>query len=192
MRSPTRTFFVDQTGHPFSERLQQVLHGLRPRLRRRFPVFRDDVVIAEILEEAGRRIVEREGRVGPIERLRGYAWVAIRHTAMSRLRGGPMRLQQHTLDSAQSLEAVADLPAERASAAVLEQEILFGQVLVLLSEDERRMCIWKKAGFTSRQIARYRGQSTEAVDTMFFRVKQKVRKALGREGDASARAARRT
>lgn len=192
MDSTARTFFVDQAGQPLSDRLQQVLHALRPRLRRQFPDLRDDVVIAEVLEEAGRRIVERERCGGPIERLRGYAWVATRHAASSRLRRGSMRLQQQTIDGPQSVAAIAELPAERASAGDVEREILFAQVLALLSEDERRMCIWKKAGFTSRQIARYRGQSTEAVDTMFFRVKQKVRKALGLEGGASANAARRT
>jgi hypothetical protein len=59
---------------------------LKPRLRRQFPSLRDDVVITEILEEAGRRIVEHERHVGAIEKLRGYAWVAIQHVATSRLR----------------------------------------------------------------------------------------------------------
>ena len=188
MRSEARTLFVDQTGHPLSNRLQQVLHALTPRLRRQFPTLRDDVVIAEVLEEAARRIVEHERSVGPLERLRGYAWVSIRHAAITRVRRASMRLQQQTLDGIDSTAAMAELLAHRASADMIELNVLLAEVLRLLSEEERRVCIWKKAGFTSRQIARYRGQSTEAVDTMFFRVKQKVRKALGLE-DGAAKAA---
>jgi DNA-directed RNA polymerase specialized sigma24 family protein len=186
----TKTFFVDQTGHPFSDRLQEVLRVLKPRLRRQFPSLRDDVVITEILEEAGRRIVEHERHVGAIEKLRGYAWVAVRHVATSRLRRASMRLQQQTLDSADSLSALADLPAERTSPAAIERDLLLAQVLNLVSAEERKVCIWKKCGFSSRQIAWYRGHSTEAVDTMFFRAKQKVRKALGLGAGQDARPAR--
>jgi RNA polymerase sigma factor (sigma-70 family) len=193
MGSAARTFFVDQTGHPLNDRLQQVLRALAPRLRRQFPALRDDVVITEILEEAGRRMVEHERRFGPIEKLRGYAWVSIRHAATSRLRRASMRLQQQTLDGAESMAAMADLPAERGSAEAVERDLLLAEILALLSEEERKVCIWKKAGFSSREIARYLGHSTEAVDTMFFRVKQKVRKALevaAREGAASAKTER--
>jgi RNA polymerase sigma factor (sigma-70 family) len=193
MGSAARTFFVDQTGHPLNDRLQQVLRALAPRLRRQFPALRDDVVITEILEEAGRRMVEHERRFGPIEKLRGYAWVSIRHAATSRLRRASMRLQQQTLGGAESMAAMADLPAERGSAEAVERDLLLAEILALLSEEERRVCIWKKAGFSSREIARYLGRSTEAVDTMFFRVKQKVRKALevaAREGAASAKTER--
>jgi RNA polymerase sigma factor (sigma-70 family) len=191
MGPAARTFFVDHTGHPFSDRLQGTLRALTPRLRRQFPALRDEVVVTEILEEAGRRIVEHERSVGPIERLRGYAWVAIRHAATSRLRRASMRLQEQTIEGPESVAAIAEQPAERASVEAVERNVLLAEILAMLSEEERRVCIWKKAGFSSREIARYRGHSTEAVDTMFFRVKQKVRKALGLESGA-AEAARRT
>jgi len=75
------------------DRIQQMLRRLEPRLRQRFPLIRDEVVLTEILEEAGRLLVERELAAGPIEKLRGFAWVTVSNVAKSRLRRGPMRLQ---------------------------------------------------------------------------------------------------
>jgi DNA-directed RNA polymerase specialized sigma24 family protein len=184
-----KTFFVDQTGHPFSDRLQAVLRVLKPRLLRQFPSLRDDVVITEILEEAGRRIVEHERHAGAIEKLRGYAWMAIRHVAMSRLRRASMRLEQQTLDAVDSLAAIADLTTERASPVAIERGLFLAEVLGLVSAEQRRVCIWKKCGYSSREIAWYRGYSAEAVDTMFFRAKQKIRDALGLKAGQSARPA---
>ena len=97
-----------------------------------------------------------------------------------------MRLQQQTLSGVQGMAAIAELPATTASVETIERHLLFTEVLALLSEEEQKVCIWKKAGFSSREIARHRGHSTEAVDTMFFRAKRKVRQALGLETRAGA------
>ena len=68
---PEQRAFVDRSGQPFPERIQQMLRRLEPQLRQQFRVVRDEVVLAEILEEAGRLLVERELASGPIEKLRG-------------------------------------------------------------------------------------------------------------------------
>ena len=66
---------LDSNGKPLGDRIERVLAGLLPKLRRRFPNLQDDVAITEVMEEAGRRIASREARGGPIERIHGYAWV---------------------------------------------------------------------------------------------------------------------
>jgi DNA-binding CsgD family transcriptional regulator len=67
----------------------------------------------------------------------------------------------------------------------IERGILLRQVLETLTPEERLVCIWKKAGFSSREIADRRGGTAAAVDTLLSRVRQKVRKLLGdRPGDS--------
>ena len=84
--------FVDDGGKPLPAHIQRVLRDLAPKLGRRFPALNDAAVLAEILEEAGRRISDHEKRSGPIEKLHGYAWVTIRSVAMTKLRGSAMRI----------------------------------------------------------------------------------------------------
>ena len=151
-----RTGFVDQNGQPFSDRIQRVLGVLAPRLRGQFPAFRDEVVFTEILEEAGRRIVDHEHSNGSIQKLRGYAWVTVRNVANARLRRASMRLQRDTLDSVASAVAIAELPADRASAAAIERKLLFDQILECLSAEERKVYSGRGPGSrvrTSRGIA---------------------------------------
>jgi hypothetical protein len=136
---PEPRAFVDRTGQPFPDRIQQTLRRLEPRLRRRFPLIRDEVVLAEILEEAGRLIVKRELAVGPIEKLRGFAWVTIQNVAKSRLRGAPMRLQQATLDSVESEAVLVQLPAQRGSPDAIERRLLVDQISQSLSVEERHV-----------------------------------------------------
>lgn len=52
------------------------------------------------------------------------------------------------------------------------------QVLDELSQEERLICIWKRAGFSSQEIAKYQGRSAASIDALFSRVKQKLRKLL--------------
>lgn len=89
---------LDSDGQPFHPRIECVLLQLLPRLRREFPSLQDEVGLAEIMEEAGRRIRHREER-GPLERLHGYAWVTVRSIATSRMRLGSSKLHQKTVDS---------------------------------------------------------------------------------------------
>jgi len=63
---------------------------------------------------------------------------------------------------------------------------LLREMLGRLSREERLVCLWKKAGFSSQEIAKYQGRSVAAVDTLFSRAKQKLRRALGTGRDRPA------
>jgi len=170
---------LDETGKPFSTRIERVLHDLLPRLRRQFPALNDEVCISEVLEEAGRRIADHESRSGPIEKLHGYAWVAVRSVALSRMRLSSTRLARATLGSEQSQTVLSSVPSLAGSPKHIENDVLLREALTHLNSDERLICVWKKAGFSSKEIAKYRGGSVEAIDTLFSRAKQKIRKILG-------------
>lgn len=177
---------LGDNGRPLNARVEGVLKRLLPRLRRQFPTFQDEVSQIEILEEAGRRILKRERRSGPLERINGYAWVAVRSVAMSRMRRSSSRLLQRTVasEAGEAVLSVARTPV--GGPEQIERHVLLREVLGLLSPGERRICIWKQAGFSSRDIARHRGSSAAAVDTLFSRAKQKIRKALGVQQSAEA------
>ena len=168
---------LDSDGQPFDPRIERVLLRLLPRLRREFPSLQDEVGLAEIMEEAGRRIRHREER-GPIERLHGYAWVTVRSVATSRMRLGSSKLNQKTLDSEAGSARLLATPTSRGTAAEVEQRILLGELLRTLSREERMICLWKKAGFSSQEIALHQQRTVMAIDTIFSRAKEKIRKAL--------------
>ncbi len=69
------------------------------------------------------------------------------------------------------------MPSEFGSAERIESAILFEEILARLSPDERMVCVWKKAGFSSKEIAERLGSSVGAVDILFHRVKEKIQKA---------------
>ena len=52
------------------------------------------------------------------------------------------------------------------------------EVLGKLSKEERLVCIWKRAGFSSRDIAKINGQSVASVNRLFARARRKLRDAL--------------
>jgi DNA-directed RNA polymerase specialized sigma24 family protein len=170
---------LDGNGKPFDAHVDDALSRLLPRLRREFPALQDEVVQIQILEEAGRRIAHREENGGPIEKINGYAWVAIRSIAMSRLRQGSGQLLQRTLGSDASGAALSHVAARDGSAEQIEQSVLLREILVPLTRDEQRVCLWKYMGFSSREIARRRGSSVNAVDLLFFHAKEKIRRTLG-------------
>jgi RNA polymerase sigma factor (sigma-70 family) len=173
-----RPDFVDDSGRPLAAHIQRVLRDLAPRLQRRFPTLKDPAVVADVLEEAGRRISDHEVRSGSIEKLHGYAWVTVRSVAMSRLRGSAMRVVRSSLESEASQSALSRVASETGSAEQIERAILFDEILARLTPDERMVCIWKKAGFSSKEIADRLGHSVGAVDTLFHRIKTKVQRML--------------
>jgi DNA-directed RNA polymerase specialized sigma24 family protein len=172
---------IDFNGSFLPERIQRVLDDLSPRLQRQFPALHDDAVLAEVLEEAGRRIVRRETRSGAIEKLHAYAWVTLRSVAASHSRLGATQVTQRTLRSEASQARLASSPAVSGCVEEIERRILLREVLAHLSREERLICVWKKAGFTTEQIAHFLGRSVTAVDTIFCRAKQKIRRLLGIE-----------
>lgn len=170
---------LDGNGQPFDARIESVLSRLLPRLRREFPALQDEVAQVEILEEAGRRMVVREERTGPIEKINGYAWVAIRSVAMSRLRQGQGRLLQRTLDADTSEAVLSRVATLDGSAEEIERSILLREVLAPLTRDEQRVFLWKFMGLSSQQIARQRGTTATAVDMLLFHAKEKIRRVVG-------------
>ena len=52
------------------------------------------------------------------------------------------------------------------------------EVLGKLSKEERLVCIWKRAGFSSRDIAKFNGKSVASVDRLFARARRKLHDAL--------------
>lgn len=185
-----RTFgLLDSDGQPFHPRIERVLIQLLPRLRREFPALQDEVGLAEIMEEAGRRIRHREER-GPIERLHGYAWVTVRSIATSRMRLGSAKLTQKTLDSEAGNARLLVTPTSRGTVIEVEQAVLLRELLQTLSREERLICLWKKAGFSSQEIALHQRRTVVAIDTIFSRAKQKIRKALGVDDASDGRTRR--
>lgn len=170
---------LDSNGKPLAERIQRVLGRLLPRLRRHFPALQDDVTLTEVMEEAGRRIASREDRGGPIEKLDGYAWVTIRSVATSHMRSGSSRLIQKTIAAEAGEALITATPAVSGSPEEIERDILLREVSERLSPEEWLTCVWKMEGRSSQEIARQQGRSVVAVDTLFSRAKQKLRKALG-------------
>jgi RNA polymerase sigma factor (sigma-70 family) len=179
MDSRYRFTLLDEHGQPLDPRIEQALVSLVPKFQRDFPVLRDDFTLVEIFEEAGRRIENREKGAGRIERRHGYAWVTRRSIATSRLRRGEGRMAPRTLAAEEGAAALDATPTREGTADQIERTILLREVLDTLTPDERLVCIWKKAGFSSQEIANRRGGTAAAVDTMLSRVRQKVRRLLG-------------
>jgi len=170
---------LDSDGRPFHPRIERVLCQLVTRLRREFPALQDEVTVTEVMEEAGRRIRAREERGGEVERLHGYAWVTVRSVATSRMRLGSTRLIQRSIEPEAAGARLSATRATVGTAEDVERRLLLRELLAKLSREERLVCLWKQAGFSSQEIADHRGRSVEAVDTMFSRAKHKLRMALG-------------
>ena len=88
-------------------------------------------------------------------------------------------MAQRTLAAEEGAAALDATPTLEGTADQIERTILLREVLDTLTPDERLVCIWKKAGFSSQEIANRRGGTAAAVDTMLSRVRQKVRRLLG-------------
>lgn len=170
---------LDSNGKPLAERIQRALTGLLPKVRRQFPTLRDDLALAEVVEEAGRRIASREEQGGQIDRLHAYAWVTLRSVATSHLRKPSNRLIRDTVGSKAGEIHLAGVQASHGSPEQIERDILMREAMETLSEEERVVCMWKTGGYSAEDIAKFQGRSVVAVDTLFSRAKQKIRQALG-------------
>ena len=155
MERPPKFTLLDETGHPFGAHIQAALTSLTPRLLRHYPALRDEWLLIGILETAARKITNRERESGPIAKLHGYAWVTLQTVATSRLRQGRGRLAQKLLESDVNGVSLDGVPARTGTADEIERAVLWREVLARLSMEERRVCMWKKAGYTSDEIAEY-------------------------------------
>lgn len=174
----TAITLVDEHGAPFDPRVAGVLAQMRVRLRRQFPACRDDVLAVDVLEEAGRRLLRRERRLGPIANLHGYAWVTIRSVATSRLRRGDVRIVEASVGTRDIDALLAHRNTGRLSGADMERRVLLRQVLAALSREERRVCAMKAAGYTAEEIAGAVGRTVASVDTLYSRARAKARRLV--------------
>lgn len=186
MESPGTLTLLDDSGKPLSARVQRVLHEIVPRVRNRFPALADESIVAEVLEEAGRRIEDHERVSGPVSNLDAYAWVTVRNVARSKMRRSSMRLVRSTLASEESQTVFDTLPSRLGSPEQIEADILIQELLAQLTPEERLLCARKRLGFSSREIARAQGTSVARVDTLFYRIKRKIRATLRGSGDGAA------
>jgi DNA-directed RNA polymerase specialized sigma24 family protein len=169
---------LDDAGNPLSRRLQQVLGAIPPRLRKRSPAFGDDLLVTDVLEEAGRRIAAHERASGPVADLDAYAWVTVVNVARSRMRHPSMRVASSMLGSEESQAVLGTLPSTQGSPEQIEADILVREVLAQLSPEERWLCSLKQEGLSSREIAREWSTSITRVNILFYRAKRKIRDAL--------------
>ena len=172
---------IDADGRPFDRRITQVLQKVAPRLRREFPALEDEVVVTEVLEEAGRRIVQREAKRGPLERLYGFAWVTIQNVARSRLQ---TRKAQVASLEARGEEFTVPLVAQEGSPEQIERDLLLKELLSNLSEEEQEVILYKKLGLSTAEIAERQQRSPGAVDVLFFRIRQKFRDLLSSKDES--------
>jgi DNA-directed RNA polymerase specialized sigma24 family protein len=173
-----KSALVDENGQPFSARIERALRDVTPKLLRQFSSLRDEVVVVEILEEAGRKIVHHEQQFGPIDKLHGYAWVTVKSIATTRMRRSAMRVARATLDSEESHAALNGLSAEFGTPERMESSIRYRQALMHLTPEEQLLCTLKRFGYSSRQIAHQQGTTVTRVNTFFHRIKHKILAAL--------------
>lgn len=166
---------LDECGRQLDDRLAGVLMNLIPRFKRTFKMFRDDTTIVDVIEEAGRRIAQREARFGPVERIHSYAWVTLVSAATTLLRRGPARLEGQGARAGGSGRMAASLVATIGTAEQIERAILIREMLDHLPLNQRRVCLLRLEGFTSREIARNRGCSAAAVNNVLWRARLRLR-----------------
>jgi DNA-binding CsgD family transcriptional regulator len=65
----------------------------------------------------------------------------------------------------------------RATADQMEDRILWQQLLAKLSPLERQVCQWKRDGLSGKEIASLRSGSPAAVDSLWLRIRKKLRMA---------------
>ena len=57
-----------------------------------------------------------------------------------------------------------------------EDEASLGLTLARLTPEERLICLWKRLGYSSREIARSQTRSTSAIDDLFRAAMAKIRR----------------
>jgi RNA polymerase sigma factor (sigma-70 family) len=177
MESVAKDTLLDADGRPLDPRIQAVLRGLVPRFQRRFLTLRDELLVTEIFEEAGLRITEHKAAFDSAENPRAYAFKILCTVALVRLRHPSMRLEQATFGSDAGQSVIESQPSRHGTPEQVEASILLQEYLAPLTDQERELCMWKEAGYTSRQIARKLGTSPGYVDNLFYRIKGKCQEA---------------
>ncbi len=174
---------TDENGNPLSGRITSSLDRVLPRFRRRFPRLNDEAVIADLLEETGRRIHRHEDRHGPVKKLHGFAWTILHNIAISYLRRADGSIERNTDNSLKAANQLAQFPARLGNPEDVEQRVFYREVLEQLSQEERSILIRKQAGYSSKEIAAAMHLSASRVDQIVFRTRQKLKRLLGGKGE---------
>lgn len=178
MEQRRRLTLLDERGKPVSENIEGTLCKLVPKFRSQFPTIQDDV--ADVLVgEAACKMAEHERTRGPIEKPFGFAWTILKNLAISTLRGASIELHRTRAETREGPDLVSRLRALDHSADQIELDIFLDEAMTCLTIPERLVYIRKRAGYTSEEIAKERGSSVGAVDVMFTRIKQKIRRLAG-------------
>jgi RNA polymerase sigma factor (sigma-70 family) len=179
MCSPPKLQLVDRCGNPLNSRIRAALDAFVWRFRRRFLSIRDEAVIANLFEEAGRRIDDKERADGHLENLHGFAWTTLEHLAISWMRRPEQRLQIQSVSITESDGRASSLAAQEGSPEQLEDSIFWRELLETMNETERLAHVWRiVGGFSNREIAKLLRRSPGSVDTMFSRTRARLRKMI--------------
>ncbi len=173
----------DEFGQPLDSRIVSALEALLPRFRRHFFTLTDEAVIADLMEDAGRRIARHEAREGPVGKLHGFAWITLRNCAISYLRRADSMVERNTVSPQRSGSLLARQPSQAGSPAEIEHTVFLHQVLQQLSDEERWILVRKQAGFSSKDIARELRIPASRIDQIVFRTRTKLRRLLGWKGE---------
>jgi DNA-directed RNA polymerase specialized sigma24 family protein len=109
MESIANVMLLDADGHPLDPDIQAALRELLPRFRYCFLTLRDECLVTEIFEEAGRRLLEHESAYRAAKNPGGYAWRTLHNVAVTRLRHSSMRLERATFGSQEGELVIASL-----------------------------------------------------------------------------------
>ena len=170
---------ADRSGNPLNLRIHAALDALLVRFRRRFLSIRDEAIIANLFEEAGRRIDDKERADGQLENLHGFAWTTLEHLTISWMRRSEQRLQIQSVSMTESDGLASLLEAREGSPAQLEDNVFWREILGTMNETERLAHVWRiVGGLSNREIAKRLGRSPGSVDTMFSRTHAKLRKLI--------------
>jgi RNA polymerase sigma factor (sigma-70 family) len=177
-----RLGLLDEHGQPVDDRLYGIFERLVGKFRRRFPRILDDVEVVKIFEKAVLKLVQHERERGPLEKPHGYAWATLRTVAISQSRGASIEGHRFAADDGVAASAVAMMPAQDGTPEQLETQILLAQLRAQLTAEEELVFAAKIGGYSSRQIAKWRGCSPQAVDVMFSRIRKKLREFIAGNG----------
>ncbi len=181
MKSRRKIPLVGSDGQPLPERIQRALHDLLPRFNRWFPL-QDEAVVTGLLERAGQRIKEKERKSGPLESLHGFAWTVLHNLGVSELRLSRSKVQLESIGSEEGERLMSYMSSDQHATAI-EERLAIEQALAQVTELERRVALLKVAQFTSAEIAEQLGSTDRAIDQAYFRVRHKLKKLLGSQGE---------
>ena len=182
MKSRRKIPLVGSDGQPLPERIQRALHDLLPRFNRWFPL-QDEAVVTGLLEQAGQRIKEKERKSGPVESLHGFAWTVLHNLGVSELRLSRSKVQLESVGSEEGELLMSFMSSDQNGPTAIEERLAIEQALAQVTELERRVALLKAAQFTSAEIAEQMGSTDRAVDQAYFRVRHKLKKLLGSQGE---------